>query len=150
MTWFNVVSIIASIVTIVGFTLTLYQVWGVKKKVNGAVLDTKQHLQTIDALQIANKAEKQIPHILTSLASEEWMLAGYLVEQLYSDLLELGNIIGKKEELEYVNSKLPSVIYSLMEYASNGKALMSKDTIHNDIIRVQDYIKKYESILKTK
>lgn len=148
MHWYDVLSVIAAIITFVGFILTLYQVWGIKNKVDTAVSATKSHMTTLDYLQVVNKAEVQISHILTALVAEEWILASYLVSQLYSNLLELSSAVGKKDELEFVKSKLPSVIYALKEYASDTKPVMSKEAIHNDIINVQEYIKRYELILK--
>lgn len=95
MMWLDYVSFISAIVSVAGFILTLWQVWGIKKKISDAAEDARKRLREVLDLSQISKTIKLIEQIQANANSRKWDLAMSQMQELHSVLIQ----ISSKEDL---------------------------------------------------
>lgn len=152
MDWLNVFSLIGSIVSILGFGITVYQIIGLKKVIADAEKQARMHLQGVIDLSLVSNRILLVDLIIKNLQGQEWALAHSRLQDLHSTILA----INEKESLMSYRRRdfykcilsLPQDLVILAELSSDSNKIIDLRALFEDLQIVRDNLTIIETHLK--
>lgn len=145
------ISILGTVITCIGFGITLYQIWGVKKQVTAAAAEARAQVQSTLNLVTVTETVQKIEHLQTQLMNHNWWLALTLMTEINKAII----VSAYKEFLictdiafENALKKLPTDLCYLRDIASQEEKNTDARFVRNNLQVIQDNLKKIETHLK--
>lgn len=143
---------IASVLTILGFAITLVQLYSFKKELKEATKKGQQQVQDIAKITTASSAIQLAEGVLWHIQCGNYGVASCIIQELNTAVIEIcesGNYT-QVESLYYKQRYLPVVIQNTLEIDRNPELLASYNVsfLQEKLQDVHDELKKVETRLK--
>ena len=146
--WFDWVSLIASIVTLVCFIMTCYQLWKLKKinkEIEDAVAENGRSIQGALTLITITDALRLSDMVITLIRGESYGLAAMKLHDLNNAAIE---ICQTYQKLKVFQLKLPSEIDHLSDMSKGANSIYKASLVLSTLQQFNDALKEIEASVK--
>ncbi len=147
--WYDWVSLIASVVTLICFIITciqIYQVKSVSKQVREAVNDNNKQIRDSISLSTVTDALRLTEMILTYVRKGHYELAAMKLQELNNMAIE---IAANHKELKAYQLALVSEVDHLDDMATNDKTMYSPSYTKSTIMQFNNALKEIDIKVKS-